>query len=68
MSTHPSANVKMLYSLEGTLVGSRRKMRDEVSVSDLEYTDDMALMSDLVNALWKRRLSGCSTICVWGWT
>lgn len=27
MSIHPSASVRMLYSLEGLLVGSRRKMR-----------------------------------------
>ena len=49
MSTHPSASVRILYSVEGPLVGSRRKMTVEVSVSDLEYVDDMALVSDLID-------------------
>ena len=55
----------MLYSMEGPLVGSRRNMRGEVSVRDLECTDDVALVSDTMHAL--EETLGCSMVCVWGW-
>ena len=51
MSTHPNAGVKMLYSMEGALVRRRRKMRGQVSFRNLEYADDMALVSDTMDAL-----------------
>ena len=41
----------MLYDLDGPLVGNRKKMRREVSIKDLEYVDDMALVSDSMDAL-----------------
>ena len=54
MSTFPSADVRMLYSLDRPPVqhvGSRMKMRDNVIVSDLEYADDMVLVSDSMDVL-----------------
>ena len=51
MSTHSSTNVRMLCSQEGALVGGRRKMIDKVIVSDLECSDDMARVSDSMDAL-----------------
>ena len=65
MSTHPSANVRMLYSLEGPRVGSKRKMR-EVSFSYLEFTDDMVLVSDSMDTL-EEALRVLNRLCV-GWT
>ena len=32
-------------------MGSRKKMREEVSIQDLEYADDMTLVSDSMNVL-----------------
>ena len=60
MYARPGASVKMLYNLEGPLVGSRRKWRGEVNVKDLEYGDDMTLVSDSMDALEEmlRTLSG----------
>ena len=48
---HPSFGVRMLFNLDGPLVGSRKKMRREVSIRDLEYVDNMALGSDSLDAL-----------------
>ena len=39
------------YLLDADLVGSRKKLTSEVSVSDLEYADDMALISDSCEGL-----------------
>ena len=39
------------YLLGADLVGNRKKLTSEVSVSDLEYADDMALISDSFDAL-----------------
>ena len=44
-------------------MGSMRKMRDEVSVSDLEYADDMALVSDSMNVL-EEALRVLNSLCV----
>ena len=43
----------MLYNLEGPLVGNWWKLKCEVhvNVQDLEYADDMALVSDCMNTL-----------------
>ena len=40
-----------LYSQEAELVGSRKKMSNELSLQDLEYADDMALISDSMDLL-----------------
>ena len=36
---HPSSSVRMLFNLDGPLVGGRKKMRREVGIRDLEYVD-----------------------------
>ena len=41
----------MLYNLGDELVGSRKKMRGSIFLQDLEYADDMALVSDSMDAL-----------------
>ena len=48
---HPDCGVKLLYNLGDELVGSRRKMRGSVLIQDLEYADDMALVSNSMDAL-----------------
>jgi len=40
-----------LQSGGDSLVGSRKKMREEVSIQDLEYADDMTLVSDSMDVL-----------------
>ena len=40
--------------LGADLVGNRKKLTSEVSVSDLEYADDMALISDSYDGLTTR--------------
>ena len=41
---HPlNAGLSMSYLLDADLVGNRQKLSLEVTVSDLEYADDMAL-------------------------
>ena len=51
MSAHPGFGVRMLYGLDGPLVDNRKEMRREVSIKDLKYVDDMALVSDSMNVL-----------------
>ncbi len=46
---HPG--VRMSYLLDADLVGNRKKLTSNVSVSDLEYADDMALISDSFDVL-----------------
>ena len=48
---HPQNGIRMLYNLDDVLVGSRRKMRGSVLIQDLEYADDMALVSDSMGTL-----------------
>ena len=43
--------MKVLYSQEAELVGSRKKMSSELSLQDLDYADDMALISDSMDLL-----------------
>lgn len=38
--------VRLAYIHDGRLVGNRRKLSRDFVVSDLEYADDMALVSD----------------------
>ena len=51
VSACPGSGVRMLFDLDGPLVGSRKKMRRRVNIRDLEYADDMALVSDSMDAL-----------------
>jgi len=48
---HPEAGLKVLYNIGDPLVGSRKKMRHEVVIKDLEYADDMVLVSDSMGLL-----------------
>ena len=43
---HPGVGLNISYLLDADLVGNRKKLTSEVSVTDLEYADDMALISD----------------------
>ena len=42
----PAAGLCLSYLLDADLVENRRKLSSEVTVADLEYADDMALISD----------------------
>ena len=46
LSEHEGKGVKFAYLHNTHLVGNRKILREESIVSDLEYTDDMALLSD----------------------
>ena len=48
---YPGAGLSLSYLLDVNLVGNRKKLTSEVSVSDVEYTDDMALISDSYDGL-----------------
>ena len=63
MATYPNAGMRMLYSLEDPLVGSRKKMKREVNVRDLEYVDDIAMVSDSMDAL-EEALRVLNSLCV----
>ena len=41
--------MRTLFNLDGPLVGGGKEMRREVSIRDLEYGDDMALVSDFMD-------------------
>ena len=43
---HPAAGLCLSYLLDADSVGNRKSLTSEVSVSDLEYADEMALISD----------------------
>ena len=47
----PDVGVCLSYLLDADLVGNRKKLTSEVSVTDLEYADDMALISDSYESL-----------------
>ena len=47
----PGVGLSLSYLLDADLVGNRKKLTSEVSVSDLEYADDMALVSDSYDGL-----------------
>ncbi len=47
---HPGTDLSLSYLLDVDLVGNRSKLT-EVSVSDMEYADDMALISDFCDAI-----------------
>ena len=39
LACHPDVGFSVLYNIEDPLVGSRRKMKNQVTMSDLEYAD-----------------------------
>ena len=47
----PDVGVCLSYLLDADLVGNRKKLTSEVSVSDFEYADNMALISDSYESL-----------------
>ena len=49
--TDNHSGVRMSYLLDADLVGNKKKLTSNVSVSDLEYADDMALISDSFDVL-----------------
>ena len=51
LAQYPHCGVRMLYHLGDELVGSRKIMKGSVLIQDLEYADDMALVSDSMDAL-----------------
>ena len=48
---HPGVGLSLSYLLDADLVENRKKLTSEISVSDLEYADDMALISDSYDGL-----------------
>ena len=64
LSSYPHAGMKMLYNLKGPLVGDRRKLRKVDNVSDLEYADNMALLSDSMDEL-EKTLKMLNSVYVW---
>ena len=51
LERHTGYGVKVLYNQEAELVESRKKMSSELILQDLEYADDMALISDSMDLL-----------------
>ena len=47
----PDVGVCLSYLLDADLIGNRKKLTSEVSVTDLEYADDIALISDSYESL-----------------
>lgn len=37
--------VQVAYHLNASLIGNRKKMTDEINITDFEYADDMTLVS-----------------------
>ena len=58
LSHHKDSGFKVLYNIGDPLVGSRKKMKNEVDINDLEYADDMAIISDSM-ALWRKFWEHC---------
>ena len=51
MQKHPEHGLTVLYHPEAELVGSRKQMNCQTVISDLEYADDMCLISDSMDKL-----------------
>ena len=51
VSKHPGHGAKMWFNTDAMLVGSRKKMKECVMIQDLEYADDMCLISDNMDEL-----------------
>ena len=50
-SKHPEQGMKMWINTDAVLVGSIKKMNGCVMIQDLEYADDMLLISDNMDEL-----------------
>ena len=59
---HPNVGLKVLYNIGDPLVGSRRKLKNILVITDLEYADDMALTSDSMDTL-EEMLSTLNSTC-----
>ena len=62
MASHPNCGLKSPYNLGDELVGSRRKMRSSVLIQDLEYANDIALVSESMDAL-EEALRALDAVC-----
>ena len=51
MQKHPEHGLTVLYHPEAELVGSRKRMNCQTVISDLEYADDICLISDSMDKL-----------------
>ena len=51
LARHPDCGLKVMYNQDTELVGNRRKLSRELHLQDLEYADDMALVSDSMDLL-----------------
>ena len=51
LEDHPGCGLRILYNQEAELVGSRRKMSNQLLLQDIEYAYDMALIADSMDAL-----------------
>ena len=51
LTQYSGCGLKLLFNQEAKLVGSRRKMVEELVLHDLEYADDMVLVSVSMDAL-----------------
>jgi hypothetical protein len=51
LSHHKDSGCKVLYNIGDLLVGSKKKMKNEVDINDLEYADDIAIISDSMDTL-----------------
>ena len=62
LAQYPHCGVRMLYHIGDELVGSRKIMRSSVLIQDLEYANDMALVSDSMDAL-EEALRSLDAVC-----
>ena len=51
MQKHPGHGLAVLYHPEAELVGNRKRMHCQTLIPDLEYADDMCLISDSMDEL-----------------
>ena len=51
LAQHPGCGLKVLYHQKADLVGNRRNLSRELPLQDLEYADNMALVSDSMDLL-----------------
>ena len=51
LTQQKGCGLKVLFNLEAKLVGSRRKIDGKLVLLDLDYTDDMAVLSKSMNPI-----------------
>ena len=51
LQKHPGHGLTVLYHPEAELVGNRKQMNCQILIPDLEYADDMCLISDSMDEL-----------------